>query len=49
MDSFDYNMWINEKIDKLLHMNVKSNESYDREIIREYLIYSSSVKKERDC
>ena len=45
MDNFDYNMWINKKIDELLNMNVKSNGSYDEEVIREYLIYSLSVQK----
>lgn len=45
MDNFDYNTWINKKIDELLNMNVKSNGSYDEEVIREYLIYSLSVQK----
>ena len=45
MDNFDYNMWISKKIDELLNINVKSNGIYDEEIIREYLIYSLSVKK----
>ena len=45
MDNFDYNVWMSKKIDELLNMNVKPNGIYDEEIIREYLIYSSSVKK----
>ena len=48
MDNFDYNTWINKKIDELLNMNVKSNGSYDEEVIREYLIYSLSVQKRRE-
>lgn len=48
MDNFDYNTWINKKIDELLNMNVKSNGSYDEEVIREYLIYSLSVQKRGD-
>ena len=48
MDNFDYNMWINKKIDELLNMNVKSNGIYDEEVIREYLIYSLSVQKRRE-
>ncbi len=48
MDNFDYNMWINKKIDELLNMNVKSNGIYDEEVIREYLIYSLSVQERRE-
>ncbi|MGN6710509.1 hypothetical protein [Anaerocolumna jejuensis] len=40
MSSTDYNKWAEKRVDELIHSQVKIDNCYDEELIREYLIFA---------
>jgi len=40
LDNFDYNKWAKKRVDELIHSQVKKDNCYDEELIREYLIFA---------
>lgn len=44
MNNLDYNEWAKKRIDQLMHLQIKSDNEYIEELIREYLVFSQNSK-----
>lgn len=44
MNNSDYNKWVEKRVNELMHLQIKKENEYDEEIIREYLIFSQDGK-----
>lgn len=44
MNNSDYNKWVEKRVNELMHLQIKNENEYDEEIIREYLIFSQDGK-----
>lgn len=44
MNNLDYNEWAKKRIDQLMHLQIKSDNEYIQELIREYLVFSQNSK-----
>lgn len=44
MNNLDYNEWAQKRIDQLMHLQIKSDNEYIEELIREYLVFSQNSK-----
>jgi hypothetical protein len=44
VNNLDYNEWAKKRIDQLMHLQIKSDNEYIEELIREYLVFSQNSK-----
>lgn len=44
MNNLDYNEWAQKRVDELMHLQIKNDDEYNEELIREYLAFSQNSK-----